>query len=47
VVVMMVMVVMLLLLWLKLVTSYNSWLRAQILVYKQFFQGSDHIWRWQ
>jgi hypothetical protein len=38
---MMVMVValmmLLLLLWLKLVTSYNSWLGNQILVCKQFF----------
>jgi hypothetical protein len=34
---MMVMVVVMMMLWLKLVTSYNSWLGTQILVCKQFF----------
>ena len=36
------------LLLLLLVTRHHSWMWSQILVCKQFFQGSDHIrgWKW-
>lgn len=31
----------------RLVTRHYSWLRTQIFVCKQFFQGSDHIRKWK
>lgn len=40
-------VVMLMMVMMCRLVAWHYWLWTHILVCKQFFQGSDHIWRWE